>query len=194
MLFAPGAASGNDSLRVSAELVDGKYCLAPSGAVTLSLHVGVTYENSSLGVIILPRFTRVVGYRLFLGEDQSKASQAESRVAYRLEPMLDASKLDRSAPQPELFDVLKPGSQVRRIHPVEIVVSSPGGSTPSILGKDYYLQVDVDNWAAARGPGLKLLRAWKPLGLLWMDATTLPRVKLHIEDHPRAKRCEVRID
>lgn len=186
-------ASGDTGLTIKTQLVDATYCLERGGAITLRLNLEATYQNTSAETILVSQFARVSGYSLFRTEAEFRGNRPEDRVTYRHEPILDTSKLDPSAPTPRYFASLLPGASLQRMQQVGIFLSHrPRGL--SLLGKDYYLVVDITHWPDKVEPGRRLRDRWKQQGLLWIGTTPTLPVKLRIDREPQAKTCRGRVD
>jgi hypothetical protein len=106
--------------------------------------------------------------------------------------MFDVSKIDKSQPDPMLFEVIEPDGVAHRIADVRLVVRGP--KVHPLPAGDYYLQVRIDSWPANRKSGEDLARSWKTRGKLWMEPITLGPVPLHIQEVPIAEPCRLLVD
>ncbi|MGJ5820986.1 hypothetical protein [Paludibaculum fermentans] len=184
----------HDPLRLQPQSVEADYCTRSGGAVVLHLRIWLTYANRGDTTILVPRVRRVSEYVLL--RTGNTANQRE--VAYRWRqdgpPMLDTSKLNIDAPDPKLFDRLPAGSTLPSMQSIDILLGSRDGRTKARLSGDYSLELYVDHWPGARGPGDRLRKEWISQGLLYMSILKADPITVHIESDPDAKACRFRID
>lgn len=187
-------ADGGDRLEIKPTLIERTYCLDPDGTAMMELRFDVEYDNISRAVVLVPRFSRVSGYRLFRNERALADNRPEYQVTYKAESMLDATKLDPSQPSPGLFDALKPGGVLHRIYTLRMAASTARQKVPSSLNGDLFLQLQINHWVASRSHGRKLAKSWKAHGELLISEMLLPAVRLRIEKVNATAPCPLRVD
>lgn len=181
-------------LMVEPSIVEGRYCLDDTGALSLKLSVRFTYHNSSDSPIVLPLFEQIAQYTLFRDDESLSRNRPEGQEKYRVRRLFDETKLNTSRPSSGLFQILGSGEKRERIHKVVIFLRPPRRPGISLLGSDHLLQVELNHWFGNRRVGETLQRTWRNFGLLWIDTIIAPPVKLHIEKDPQPQRCPLRID
>ncbi len=176
-------------LRAEARVEQTDFCSQPKGGLMLRLVVRVRFENIGGKPLIIPRFFRVSGYSLFKGQRSAEMDQPEQRVTFRKAHIVDTTKLDHSAPNPELFDTLGPHGTVGRVLEVPILLRPAINAGASLFGKDHYARIEIDEWPDDRATGEELRQKWSEHGLLWIDKVALPLTKIHIDQDPTGRAC-----
>lgn len=187
------SAEGADRLVVTSSVVDSRYCLGPSGAISLKLRVGFTYRNVGDAPVVLPRFSTLSGYTLFRDDADLKAQRAMVRISFRLPEIFHTLMVDPSKPSPQLFESIPPGGTAGRIGEVSIPLRIPGKDGSALLGTSPLIQFTLDNWPRHKHI-TESRHVWEPLGVLWASRDTPPPVHLNIERSPLATACLPRVD
>lgn len=181
-------------LVVEPSIVESRYCLDDTGALSLKLRVSFTYHNYSGSPIVLPLFEQIAQYTLFRDDESLFRNRPEGQERFRVRRIFDETKLNASRPSSGLFQILGGGEERYRIHQVVIFLRPPRRPGTSLLGSDHFLQVELNHWFGSRRAGETLQRTWRNFGLLWIDNIITPPVKLHIQKDPHPQPCPIRID
>lgn len=188
-----GACQGG-TLIVEPELIESMYCGDDSGNISLRATLRFTYRNTSQQSILLPRFAQVLQYGLFADEESILANRPERQERYHVRRLFDISKLDRGRPDQQLFDSIPPGASKARVLEIFIFLRHPRRGGATLLGKDEYLRVEINQWFESKQRGEDLREQWREFGLLWIDNVVSTPLRLHIEKDPVPHRCPIRID
>lgn len=197
-LVGGGVPSRGESLSIEPEVIESKYCLEPEDVVSFRVLLRLKYHNTGHACVIVPKVTRLSAQMLFRDEEDFNANHVATREVFGKLRMYDTSKLDRSVPDPRLFDTIQPGATFdQRQRQVFIVVRPSFPRDVKLLGTEPYLQVEIDHWPDRRAPGEKLRESWKSHGQLLIDKVLSLPVRLRIEKEPPARPCreppEIRI-
>jgi hypothetical protein len=185
-------ALAQSTLTVEPVIAHSTYCSTQNGNITLWVRLVIKYQNNLGEPVLLPTPSCVVAYELFRDEKDFEMGRPLRKFAPKLPPMLDASKIDHSQPDPTLFELIQPSGVAQRLQNISLAVSGP--RVRGLPSGNYYLRVTIDPWPANPKAGENLAHLWKARGKLVLDRVTLTPVRLHIQEAPVAEPCRLRID
>jgi hypothetical protein len=195
LLLVPGGVAQDDAmqrpnvaLRVRVEKA--KYCRQPAGFLTLRLTTIVEYHNEGSIPVILPRITTVNAVLLSLSEADALRRNYYS-ILRRKPPSLPDRLPQRDRPAPNLFDILAPGASAGRSHDVvfAVYVQGRGRQTTDLLGRDVYVQLEIEQWPFSASQGRQLTKSWRPYGVLLTGKVRTAPLSAHVERSPSIADC-----
>jgi hypothetical protein len=188
-LLAWTLTAAGQELSLNLDLIRTKYCLEPSGLVTLRLQLRMNYRNDGPQPVILFRLPPVQSFVLRDGKNEPGSPTSESHHAFAPYRVFDGSKIGRTAPRGDAFTILAAGATYQAIPEDLIIVLKDNQDREPVLGTDQYLTVEANPWPDHRKNGEALRRVWKGSGFLWLDPVQSSALKIHIEETPQVARC-----